>query len=73
MTDQLDEAQRLAELQRDDALASHHRRVDQVRATHGRRECIDCGDSIPDKRRLAIPGCQRCVACQADFERGGFA
>ncbi|MCG8643230.1 MAG: TraR/DksA C4-type zinc finger protein [Desulfobacterales bacterium] len=31
-------------------------------------ECVDCGEAIPEKRRRAVPGCRRCVACQTDFE-----
>lgn len=35
-----------------------------VSATH----CSDCGDDIPELRRLKVPGCQRCASCQGDFE-----
>ena len=35
-----------------------------------RIECIDCGDGIPEGRRKAKPGCERCVRCQVDFEGG---
>lgn len=28
-------------------------------------ECIDCGDEIPEARRKAVPGCIRCVECEA--------
>jgi phage/conjugal plasmid C-4 type zinc finger TraR family protein len=31
-------------------------------------DCIDCGDEIPEKRRIAQPGCRRCIDCQNDFE-----
>ncbi|MSR15179.1 MAG: DksA/TraR family C4-type zinc finger protein [Gammaproteobacteria bacterium] len=30
----------------------------------GRADCEDCGDTIPEARRLAVPGVRRCVACQ---------
>ncbi|SAY50899.1 TraR/DksA family transcriptional regulator [Neisseria weaveri] len=33
-------------------------------------ECDDCGDPIPEARRQAVPGCTRCVLCQAYFEHG---
>lgn len=49
-----------------DALAS--RRCVAVR-TQSAAECEDCGEPIPEPRRLAVPGCTRCVACQADLER----
>lgn len=31
--------------------------------------CADCGDEIPEARRLAVPGCERCAECQALAER----
>lgn len=31
--------------------------------------CIDCGEEIPEKRRLAIEGCQRCRTCQEDYDK----
>ena len=34
-------------------------------------ECIDCGESIPEARRKAVPGCERCVGCQEIYEGGG--
>lgn len=37
----------------------------------GVRECVDCGDRIPDARKKAVPGCQKCIGCQNAFERRG--
>jgi len=31
-------------------------------------DCIDCSEEIPEKRRLAVPGCLRCIECQQDHE-----
>ncbi|MCP9267823.1 TraR/DksA family transcriptional regulator [Xenorhabdus sp. XENO-1] len=31
-------------------------------------ECEDCGEAIPEIRRIRVMGCTRCVGCQADFE-----
>lgn len=31
--------------------------------------CTICGEDIPEKRRLALPGVKTCVACQADRDR----
>lgn len=28
------------------------------------RECEECGTTIPEARRTAVPGVRRCVACQ---------
>jgi len=30
--------------------------------------CLDCGDTIPDKRLELIPGALRCVTCQKESE-----
>ncbi len=30
--------------------------------------CRECGDTIPDARRRAIPGVCLCVECQSEFE-----
>ena len=29
------------------------------------RWCVECGEEIPEKRREALPGVKRCVACQS--------
>jgi phage/conjugal plasmid C-4 type zinc finger TraR family protein len=31
--------------------------------------CIDCGELIPQARREAVRGCQRCIDCQEAAER----
>ena len=31
----------------------------------GTTHCIECGDEIPERRRLALPGVTTCVACQS--------
>ena len=31
----------------------------------GTEECDECGETIPLKRRAAIPGVRTCVACQS--------
>ena len=28
-------------------------------------QCMECGEDIPEGRRLAVPGVRLCVACQA--------
>ena len=32
-------------------------------------ECDDCGEDIPETRRVAVQGCTRCIHCQTLFER----
>lgn len=40
------------------------RSMSGVSATH----CDECGDPIPEARRVAVPGVRRCVACQSARE-----
>ena len=35
----------------------------------GTAECVDCGDDIPEKRRMALPGVLTCLACQSGRDR----
>ena len=52
----------------EDAVARARSRLPRGESlTHGE----DCGEQIPEKRRRAVPGVRRCVACQseADAER----
>lgn len=34
----------------------------------GATHCDECGEPIPERRRQAIPGVRRCVACQSDAD-----
>ena len=34
-------------------------------------DCLSCGGPIPELRRLAVTGCQRCIECQGYFEKKG--
>jgi len=49
-----------------DALEQHqrHREPDDNPGA----DCVDCCEEIPLKRRLAKPGCRRCITCQETFE-----
>ncbi len=31
----------------------------------GSMHCIECGEEIPERRRLALPGVRTCVPCQS--------
>jgi phage/conjugal plasmid C-4 type zinc finger TraR family protein len=35
----------------------------------GASECVDCGGSISNARRLAYPSATRCIDCQTEAER----
>lgn len=32
----------------------------------GTDHCVECGEEIPERRRLAIPGVRTCVPCQSE-------
>ena len=34
-------------------------------AGEGTTHCVDCGEEIPERRRLALPGATTCVGCQS--------
>lgn len=31
--------------------------------------CRECGNSIPEARRQAVPGVSLCITCQADYDK----
>lgn len=53
-----------AEMERDAGIAVAAIALKQPGST----ECIDCGDPISTKRRLAAPFACRCIDCQTLFE-----
>lgn len=67
MPEIIDQANELEELQREAAIARHRINHAAVSATH----CSDCGDEIPERRRDAVAGCQRCAECQEEAEERG--
>lgn len=60
----IDQASALEEMMRDHAIQAHRLNHSAVSATH----CVDCGEDIPELRRVKMPGCQRCASCQQDEE-----
>ena len=56
---QFEQAQRLQEDQLLQAIASRVQYQGE-----SAEYCDDCGVPIPQARRQAVPGCQRCVDCQ---------
>ena len=63
--DPLDRASELEEAERAAGAQSVRAQLAQPGAT----ECEDCGDQIPEERRLAAPWAVRCVYCQEVVER----
>ncbi|WP_336658052.1 TraR/DksA C4-type zinc finger protein [Leclercia adecarboxylata] len=64
MADFADDASAAEELQREAALSAHRINRDAVSATH----CVECGEDIPELRRVKVHGYQRCASCQQDSE-----
>lgn len=63
--DIIDTAAEIEELQRNAALSAHRLNRNAVSAEY----CEDCGDPIPEPRRVAVPGFQTCADCQERKER----
>ncbi|MEB6409515.1 TraR/DksA family transcriptional regulator [Enterobacter vonholyi] len=61
MADIIDTAAEIEELQRNAALSAHRLNRNAVSAEH----CEECGESIPEPRRSAVPDCQTCAECQS--------
>ena len=68
MTDDIDRAAARTEELLADALAARQRLAVRGKGLETATECEDCGDDIPEARRQAAPGTQRCVHCQGAFE-----
>lgn len=70
MTDAFDQASNLevqfTEIALANQLAVGRQRLQRVSAI----DCIECGNSIPEKRRHAVSGCQFCIHCQELAEKG---
>ncbi len=54
---------------RDDALAKIARKAEEQASHESAHECRICDEPIPEDRRVAVPGVQTCVDCQADIEQ----
>lgn len=67
MVDMVDEAQQLADDNRDDTLAAHRLRHGPTTPNPG--ICVVCGDLIAPKRLAAYPTARRCLNCQKQYER----
>lgn len=67
MPEIIDQANELAELQRESAIAKCRINHNAVSATH----CVECGDEIPARRLEMVAGCQRCADRQEEEELRG--
>jgi phage/conjugal plasmid C-4 type zinc finger TraR family protein len=41
----------------------------QLPSGPGLTSCEECGEAIPEARRLAVPGVRLCLACQTEADR----
>lgn len=56
----IDQANELAQQRIDQAIQAHRINHNAVSAEY----CEECGEDIPEARRIAVPGCQTCIECQ---------
>lgn len=77
MTDIFDEATRLEELDRAEAIDRQRALRDQAAELHKKvveqlghdvTDCLSCGLEIDAERRQAVPDCTRCAECQRAAE-----
>jgi phage/conjugal plasmid C-4 type zinc finger TraR family protein len=67
--DEMDQVQANVLQQQSDSLAECFRRgIRNAMDAHEVLHCVNCDEEIPLARRKAVPGTERCVVCQADFE-----
>lgn len=65
--DPFDRAQELEMKQREYAITKQQQRFAELKTAPGAEtalDCLECGDEIPEARRLALPGIMRCITCQ---------
>ncbi|MGF1764911.1 TraR/DksA C4-type zinc finger protein [Aliivibrio kagoshimensis] len=52
------------------ALAQQLERTKHKPLSVSATECKECGQDIPELRRIHVQGCQYCIDCQALLEQG---
>ena len=67
--DQFDRASELEQVARDKAIEYHKAKM---QCGESAKDCCDCGELIPEARRQAVIGVQRCVDCQIIIEERGL-
>lgn len=51
------------------AIANVRRKLEEQATKPSAEDCDECGDEIPNARRMAVPGVRFCVFCQEKHER----
>ena len=62
-SDNLDVAAEYTQERTDATVAAQVAEYRQACARISRDDCAECGDEIPEGRRVAVPGVQHCVIC----------
>ena len=53
----------------EDAVAQARSRLHGGVSLHNnRKECEECGETIPEARRMAVPGVRLCIHCQNEID-----
>jgi len=52
-------------------IADVNRQLAEQAKKPSEKECLECGEEIPEARRISVPGVQYCVPCQEYFEIKG--
>jgi phage/conjugal plasmid C-4 type zinc finger TraR family protein len=69
VSEEQEQAQVNALIQNANAVAAVQAALAKQRSQPSLSECEDCGEDIPEERRLAMRGITRCIYCQGLFER----
>ena len=67
--DAFDRASEVEAKMNDVALANHFAKQAPANSVSA-CECLECGDAIPTRRQVAMPGCQFCISCQTQIDEG---
>ena len=71
MADYADQASRQQSIDIAQAIANFDQYRDRIGRYH--EQCIECGTTIPEPRKAAVPNCTTCLPCQERYEKqGGF-
>lgn len=66
--DEIDRDQEFNELQLENMIARSRLRI-AIGGSPSLYFCRKCGEAIPEKRRLLLPGVSLCIECQTELER----
>ena len=69
VSEEQEQAQVNALIQNANAVAAVQAALAKQRSQPSLSECEDCGEDIPEQRRLAMRGITRCIFCQGLYER----